>query len=85
MIACPPVFASCYSIYRAFQVALVVKNLSANAREGRDVGSVPWSGKFPYNPLQYSWLENPTERGAWWVAWGLCPWGHKESDTTEMT
>ena len=30
------------------------------------------------NPLQYSCLENPLDRGAWWV-----PWGHKESDRTE--
>ena len=29
------------------------------------------------NPLQYSCLENPMDRGAW------CPWGHKESDMTE--
>ena len=32
------------------------------------------------NPLQYSYLENPRDRGAWW---GL--WGHTESDTTEVT
>ena len=29
-------------------------------------------------PLQYSCLENPMDRGAWWAAWGL-----EESDTTE--
>ena len=29
-------------------------------------------------PLQYSCLENPMDGGAW------CPWGHKESDTTEQ-
>ena len=29
------------------------------------------------NPLQYSCLENPMDRGAW------CPWGRKELDTTE--
>ena len=29
------------------------------------------------NPLQYSCLENPMDRGAY------SPWGHKESDTTE--
>ena len=30
------------------------------------------------NPLQYSCVENPMDRGAW------CPWGHKESDTIEQ-
>ena len=44
-------------------------------------GSIPGLGRFPGegngNPLQYSCLENPTDRGAW------CPWGRKEADTTE--
>ena len=35
------------------------------------------------NPLQYSCLENPMDRGAWWSIWG--PLGHKELDTTEVT
>ena len=35
------------------------------------------------NPLQYSCLEKPVDRGAWWAA--FCPWGHTESDTTEVT
>ena len=34
------------------------------------------------NPLQYSFLENPVDGGAWM---GCCPWGHTESDTIEMT
>ena len=62
----------------------VVKNLTANAGDIRDAGSVPGSGRFPGgghgNPLQHSCLEIPMERGAWWA-----PWGHKESDTTEVT
>ena len=33
------------------------------------------------NPLQYSCLENPMDRGNWWAVYS--PWGHKESDTTE--
>ena len=37
----------------------------------RDQGSIPGSGKFPRgghsNPLQYSCLENPMDRGAWWA------------------
>ena len=48
------------------QLALVVKNRPANAG---DVGSIPGSRKSPGgghgNPLQYSCLENPTNRGAW--------------------
>ena len=58
----------------ASQVALVVKNPPANAGDIRDMGSVPGSGasgRSPGgghgNPLQYSCLENPMDRGAWWV------------------
>ena len=43
------------------QVALVVKNLPANARDPKDMGSIPGSGRCPEeghgNPLQYSCLE----------------------------
>ena len=49
---------------------LVVKNPSANARDIRDVGSVPGSRRSPGghgNPLQYSRLENPMDRGACWA------------------
>ena len=53
----------------ASQVALVVKNLPANAGDMRDVGSVPGSGRSPGgesgNPLPYSCLENPMDRGTW--------------------
>ena len=53
----------------ASQVALVVKNLSANAEDIRDVGLIPRSGKSlgggKDNPLQYSCLGNPMDRGAW--------------------
>ena len=55
----------------ASQVVLVVKNLSATARDMRDAGSIPGSGRSPGgghgNPLQYSCLENPMDRGAWWA------------------
>ena len=54
---------------RASQVSQTVKNPSANAG---DSGSIPGSGRSPGeghgNPLQYSCLKNPTDRGAWWVA-----------------
>ena len=53
----------------ASQVALVVKNPSANAGDVRDMGSIFGLGKSPEegngNPLQYSCLENPMDRGAW--------------------
>ena len=52
-------------------MALIVKNLPASAGDIRDVGSVPGSGRSPGgahgNPLQYLFLENPMDRGAWWV------------------
>ena len=55
----------------ASQVALVVKNPPANARDIRDAGSIPRLGSYPRgghgNPLQYSCLENPMDRGAWWA------------------
>ena len=58
---------------------LLVKNPSASVG---DVGSVPVSGRFPGegngNPLQYSCLGNPMDRGAWRVT----VQSHKESDTT---
>ena len=51
------------------QVALVVKNMLINAGDVTDAGSIPGSGRPPAggghgNPLQYSCLENPMERGA---------------------
>ena len=50
-------------------MALVVKNLPANAADARDAGSIPGSGRFPGgghgNLVQYSCLENSVDRGAW--------------------
>ena len=47
----------------------MVKKPPANAGDVRDPGLVPGSGRSPGrekgNPLQYSCLENPTDRGAW--------------------
>ena len=55
----------------ASYVALRVKNLPANAGDVRDTGSFPGSGRSPGGghsiPLQYSCLENPVDRGAWWA------------------
>ena len=50
-------------------MALVVKNPAANAGDIRVAGSIPGSGRSPGggngNQLQYSYLENPMDRGAW--------------------
>ena len=54
-----------------FPVALVVKNLPANAGDVRDSSLFPGLGRSPGgghgNPLQYSCLENVMDRGAWWA------------------
>ena len=53
----------------ASQVVLVGENPPINAGDTRDMGSIPRLGRSPAgghgNPLQYSCLENPMERGAW--------------------
>ena len=71
----------------ASPVALVVKNLLANAGDIRDTSSIPALRRSPEegssNPLQYFFLENPKDRGAWSTT--VHEWGHKESDTTEVT
>ena len=50
-------------------MAHVIKNPPANAGNIRDAGSVPGWGRSPGgacgNPLQYSCLESPMDRGAW--------------------
>ena len=54
-----------------YQVALVVKNLPANAGDGKDAGLIPGPGRSPGgghgNPLQDSCLQNPMDRAAWWA------------------
>ena len=49
----------------------MVKNPPTNAGDTRDLGLIPVSGRSPGvgndNPLQYSSLGNPMDRGAWWV------------------
>ena len=61
----------------------MVKNLPANTRGIRDMGSIPGLGRSlgegNGNLLQYSCLENPTDRGAWQaIVHGVA----KESDMT---
>ena len=59
------------SVYHilSFPGALVVKNTPANAGHIRDLGLIPGSRRSPEgghgNPLKYSCLENPMDRGAW--------------------
>ena len=54
-----------------FSGGTVVKNPPANAGDAGDTGLIPGSGRSPGegngNPLQYSCLENPMDRGAWWA------------------
>ena len=54
-----------------FPSGTVVKNPPADAGDVRDVGSIPGSGRSPGvgngNPLQYSCLKIPTDRGGWWT------------------
>ena len=63
----------------------MVKNPPANSGGIRDTDSIPELGRSPGevngNPLQYSCLGNPMDRGAWWAVI------HKvtELDTTEAT
>ena len=56
---------------RDSQVVLVVKNLPTNAGDAGDMNSLPGLGGSPGegrgNPLQYSCLENPMDRGARWA------------------
>ena len=69
---------------RASQVAQGVKNTPANAGDLRDMGSVPESGRSSGgrhgNPLQYSCLGNPMDRGAWRL-----PSIRSQSAMTEVT
>ena len=58
-------------MYKGFPGGTVVKNPPVNSGDTRDVGSISGLGRFPGrgngNPLQYSYLENPMDRGAWQV------------------
>ena len=68
--------------------------LPANAGDARDMGLIPGSGRSPGgghgNPLQYSCLKNPMDRGAWHVAeldtteaiYHACTWAGLVQDTT---
>ena len=61
------------------------KELACNARDTGDAASILRSGKSPGegkgNPLQYSFQENPVDRGAWWAI----THGATKSDMTGVT
>ena len=68
------------------KVALMIRNPPANAGDIRDTGSIFGLGRSPGegngNPLQYSCLGNPMDRGAWWAkVHGVT----KELDMTKAT
>ena len=58
-------------LFRGFPGGAAVKNLLASARDAGGLGLIPGWGSSPGegngNKLQYSCLENPMDRGAWWA------------------
>ena len=62
----------------------MVKNPPDSAGDTRGMGLMPRSRRSPGvgngNPLQYSYLDNRMDRGAWWATFHG---GYKESDTTQ--
>ena len=64
----------------------MVKNLPASAGATGDVGLIPGSGRSPEegngNPLQYSCLGNPMDRGTWWAT---SPWGRRVGKDSTQT
>ena len=65
------IFIMSYRKKWASQVVLVIKKPPANAGDIRDASLIPGSARSPGgehdNPLQYSCLENPMDKGAWWA------------------
>ena len=62
------------------------KESACSAGHTGDAGSTSGSERSPGGGngdlLQYSCLENPMDRGAWWATYS--PWGNKESDMTDQ-
>ena len=72
-------------LQRGFPSALMIKDLPANTGDEEEMGSIPGWGRSPGgrhgHPLQYSHLEDPTDRGAWWATVHSVA----ESDVAEVT
>ena len=67
-------------------MVLVVKNPPANREDIRDVGSIPRSGRFSWGrALQPTAVFLPGESHGQRSLVGYSPWGHRESDMTEVT
>ena len=77
----PSIQVGCAYQHEGFPGGSDGKEAACNAG---DLGSIPGSGKSPAEgtgyPLQYSYLENPMDRGDGRI---YSPWGCKESNTTE--
>ena len=67
------------------EVALVIKNLPANAWDVRDMGSIPGLQRSPGGKLDNQLQYLPGESHGQWRLEGYSPWGHTESDKTEVT
>ena len=66
---CIWILKSDYRFFYYLVTSLVAQTVKASAYNAGDPGMIPVSGRFPGegngNPLQYSCLENPIDRGAW--------------------
>ena len=66
------IFVGSIVFHNGFPNGLVGKEPACNARGSGDMGLIPGSGRSPEgendNPLQYSCLKNPKDRGAWHAA-----------------
>ena len=89
LVGCPQGCFSYCSVtsYLGLPQWLSGKESACNAGDTGNPGSIPGFRKSPGeghgNPLQYSCLENPMDRGAWRAT--RSPWGCKQLDTTEAT
>ena len=67
----------------------MVKNLPVSAGDAENTGSIPRFGRSPRegsgNPLQYSCLENPMDRGAWWATVHRVAISQKQLNTHMLT
>ena len=77
------IYSTCIYSFRDFQVAIVVKNLPANAGVVRDAGWIPRSGRSLEEGMQPTTVFLPGESHGQRSLAGYGPQGHKESDTTK--